>query len=451
MDPQQRFPSLHFPETIFALSSGRLPAGVAVVRVSGPATRFAVETIAGDMPAVRIAQLRTLRAQDGSAIDRGLVLFFPAPRSFTGEDCAEFHVHGGRAVVDAVLQALASVEGCRMAEAGEFTRRAFAHGKLDLTEAEGLADLIAAETEAQRRLALAVAGGAQRTLYEGWRSELIRARALVEVEFDFSDEGDVPGSVADQAWRDVEDLATRMAGHIAGARRGEIIRDGFRVVIIGPPNAGKSSLLNALAGREVAIVSEEAGTTRDLLEVKLDLGGVPVLITDTAGLREAEGHVERVGIARARDRAAEADLVLVLRDLTAPVRSEQVANLELEVEMWQVGTKVDKVASSREGEVDHAISSITGAGLGELVDALERRAGEAAGAIGDVVPTRRRHLDLLANAVADLREAAAPGGLAAELRAEHLRRASTALGRITGAVDVEDLLDVIFSQFCIGK
>ncbi len=263
--------------------------------------------------------LKTFRDQDGNVIDRGLALFFPGPRSFTGEDCGEFHIHGGKAVADAMLSALYSFERCRMAEPGEFTRRAFSNGKFDLTVAEGLADLIAAETDSQRRLALQISSGVQAQLYASWRTELIRARALIEAELDFADESDVPGSVSDQVWLAMEDLANRIRRHVADGKRGTIIRDGYRVVIVGAPNAGKSSLLNALAGSDVAIVSDEPGTTRDLIEIKLDLGGLPVLVTDTAGLRETEGKIERIGIERALERASTADMVLALNDLTDPI------------------------------------------------------------------------------------------------------------------------------------
>lgn len=449
MDSQPGPAAGGFGNTIFALSSGRLPAGVAVVRMSGPQVRFALETIAGGVPEARRASLRRLCSTDGDLMDEALVLFFPCPASFTGEDCAEFHVHGGRAVVDALLGALAGIDGCRMAEAGEFTRRAFANGRLDLTEAEGLADLIAAETEAQRRLALMVAGGAQHSLYDGWRSDLVRARALIEADLDFADEADVAQSAADRAWDEVRVLAQRVRGYLARAKQGEIVREGFQVVILGAPNAGKSSLINALAGRDVAIVSDEAGTTRDLVEVKLDLGGVAVVVTDTAGLREAEGKVERIGVDRARRRAAEADLVLVLEDVADPV---EVTGLPAGVETWRIGSKMDLVDDGRGASCyDAVISTVSGYGVDALVVALAGKGREAAGRIGDMVPTRRRHVELLAGTLRELEEGLAQDQVGAELRAEHLRRASTLLGRITGAVDVEDILDVVFGEFCIGK
>jgi tRNA modification GTPase len=438
-----------FSETIFALSSGRLPSGVAVVRISGPQTRFVIETICGNVPEARCAALRTFKDAKGGAIDRGLVLHFPAPQSFTGEDCGEFHLHGGKAVVDAMLSALYAFEGCRMAEAGEFTRRAYANGKFDLTVAEGLADLIAAETDSQRRLALQISSGVQAELYSSWRTELIRARALIEAELDFADESDVPGSVSDQVWRSMRDLAERIGKHVADGKRGGIVRDGYRVVIVGAPNAGKSSLLNALAGSDVAIVSDEPGTTRDLIEIKLDLGGFPVLVTDTAGLRETEAKVEKIGIGRALERAAAADLVLALTDLSDPVAP--VLDVAEDGATLRVGTKSDLVAGSAAGDYDFIISTRTQEGFGALLGALTTRVELAAGNLADPLPTRRRHMELLVETSEEVDAAICEATAPLEVRAEYLRRASHSLGRITGDVDVEDILDVVFSQFCIGK
>jgi tRNA modification GTPase len=438
-----------FGDTIFALSSGKLPSGVAVVRISGAQTRFVTETICGGLSQPRVAALRSLRDPGGGLIDRGLVLFFPAPASFTGEDCAELHLHGGKAVVDSMITALYKFEGCRMAEAGEFTRRAFANGKFDLTVAEGLADLVAAETDGQRRLALQISSGAQANLYASWRTELIRARALIEAELDFADESDVPGSVSDQVWRSMCDLADRMDKHVADGKRGAMVRDGFRVVIVGAPNAGKSSLLNALAGRDVAIVSDEPGTTRDLIEIKLDLNGLPVLVTDTAGLRETEGKVERMGIDRAREQASTADLVITLTDLSDPVAAElsDVADGVI----LRLGTKSDLAQSPTAAAYDLVISTRTGEGLDNLLEMLAKRTELAAGSLAEPLPTRRRHMELLMETSREVTAAVYDEAAPLEVRAEYLRRASHSLGRITGDVDVEDILDVVFSQFCIGK
>lgn len=436
-------------DTIVALSSGRLPAGVAVVRVSGQAVRFVVETICGALPRPRTAAYRAMKARDGTVLDSGFVLYFPGPNSFTGEDVAEFHIHGGRAVVAAMLAELTSVDGVRHAEPGEFTRRAFLNGKLDLIETEALADLIAAETEAQRRFAAQNAAGAQRELYQGWRQRLVHARAMVEADIDFSDEEDIPGSVAEAAWEETHAVMAEIVDHIEGYRAAEIIRDGFDVVILGAPNSGKSSLFNALAKREAAIVTEEAGTTRDLLEVALDIGGLRVRLSDTAGIREGAGVVETIGIARALERSSTADLVLMLEDMHAPVPFDGGSSIAPRL---RIGTKADLVSgASRLGRsYDLTISVESGAGLGQLVAEIGRRAGEAIGSVGEVLPSRLRHVELLRETTRHL-AAASLEGSPLELRSEALRLASHSLGRIAGSVDVEDLLDVIFSQFCIGK
>jgi tRNA modification GTPase len=434
-------------DSIVALSSGRLPAGIAVIRISGPKTRFVVETIAGDMVKDRVAALRKLRAADGSLIDHGLVLFFPGPNSFTGEDVAEFHVHGGRAVAGRMLETIAGFEGVRHAEPGEFTRRAFLNGKLDLVETEALADLVNAETEAQRRFAVQNAEGAQSALYLGWRRRLIHARAMIEAEIDFADEDDVPGSVSDTVWSDVRAMVGEIERHIDGFRAAEIIRDGFEVVILGAPNAGKSSLFNALARREAAIVTDEPGTTRDLLEVVLDLNGVRVRVTDTAGLREAPGKVEAIGIEKAHAKARTADLVLLLEDVVDPLDAGAVRS---DAPLLRIGTKAD-LAGGQRGDYDAIISTRDGRGLTDLLAEIGRRAAAAIGDAGDILPSRLRHVELLNETKRFLSSALAGEARGQELRAEELRLAADRLGRIVGAVDVEDLLDVIFSQFCIGK
>jgi len=379
-------------------------------------------------------------------------LFFPAPASFTGEDVAELHVHGGRAVVAAVLDRLSALEGFRAAEPGEFTRRAFINHRLDLTQAEGLVDLIAAETEAQRRLALRQAGGALRDLYEDWRARLIRCRAMVEADLDFSDEEDVQGSVGTEIWDELAALSRDIQVHLDDSNRGERLRSGVDIVVLGPPNAGKSSLVNALARREVAIVTPEAGTTRDLIEVHLDLGGVPGTLVDTAGLRQATGIVEVEGIRRAEGRAGDADLVLLLSEaggdpaaLPSGVRGHVI----------RVGTKIDQIDSDEErlrleSEFDLVISTRSGEGIEEL---LARMTGFLVGefSVGEEpLITRARHRQALEECGRALVSASLESS-DIELRAEELRLATDSLGRITGRVDVEDLLDVIFSEFCIGK
>jgi len=423
---------------------------VAIVRLSGGRVRFGLETLIDSIPEPRKATLRSVRDRSGEIIDRGLVLFIPGPASFTGEDMAEFHVHGGRAVVAALLAELETLPGFRPADPGEFTRRAFANQRMDLTQVEGLADLILAETEAQRRQALRQADGALGRLYDGWREQLIRARALIEAELDFPDEDDVPGSVSVQAWEIVAAIEKEMVNHMAD-RRGERLRDGAEIVILGPPNAGKSSLLNAIARRDVAIVTAEPGTTRDLIEVKLDLGGYPVTLVDTAGLREAEGAIEREGIRRAEERASRADLVLWLSDVTGPDLGRPPLPGAL-----RVATKIDLIDSASERSrivagYNAAVSSSTGEGINDLLKLLTGRIATELVPDESALFTRSRHRASVAACLAAIQSASADRRLPVEIRTEDLRRASDSLGRITGRIDVEDLLDVIFRDFCIGK
>jgi tRNA modification GTPase len=362
---------------------------------------------------------------------------------------AEIQVHGGRAVIAAVLDALAALPGFRPAEPGEFTRRAFLNGRLDLTEAEGLADLIAAETEAQRRQALRQSGGHLRKAAEGWRERLVRGRALIEAELDFADEDHVPGAVSDQVWPEVEAIAGEIGAALAAADRAERLRDGAEVVILGPPNAGKSTLLNLLARREVAIVAPEPGTTRDLLEVRLDLGGYPVTLVDTAGLREAAGPVEAEGIRRAEARAGAADLILWLSEMGEPAASPPSP-----APVIRVGTKLDRLDSDPQRALlsagfDLAVSARTGEGIDDLLRRIGDFLRHHFKAAESSLVTRARHRACLLACRDALRAAVRAGPV--ELRAEELRRGSDALGRLVGAVDVEDLLDVIFREFCIGK
>jgi len=447
-------------DTIIAPASGAGRAAIAVIRVSGPRTRALLEALTGGALPPRHASLRDIGPPARALIDRGLVLWFPAPASFTGEDMAELHVHGSRAVVREVIEAALALPGTRLAEPGEFARRAFENGKLDLTQVEGLADLIDAETEAQRRQALAQAEGCLRALYEGWRERLVRAQALIEAGLDFADEGDVAADVSAKADAIVANLREEIGRHLAD-RSGERLRDGLRVVIAGAPNAGKSSLLNLLAKRDVAIVSEEAGTTRDVIEVHLDLGGVPVILADTAGLREAEGRVERIGIDRALARVEAADLVLWVVDASAPVwtlpsgiaprKSAQISAIAAPIPHICVLNKIDLAPGAGEGRDVLAISAKTGQGIDRLVGVLtEQAAGALDSGAGGPLLTRTRHRVELEAAAAALQRFSA-AGLSPELKAEELRVAAHHLGRLTGRIDVEEVLGAIFAAFCIGK
>jgi tRNA modification GTPase len=452
--------------TIYAPATAAGKAAVAVVRVSGPRAGEALEALIGRRrPAARRATKARLRdSTSAEVLDDALVLWLPGPQSVTGEDVAEFHLHGGRAVLAAVLATLGRVPGLRLAQAGEFTRRAFHAGKLDLTEVEGLADLIAADTEAQRRQALRQLSGELGRLTEGWRARLVASLAQAEAEIDFPDEGDVPRGLIEALRPALASVAAEIRAHLAD-QRGERLRDGLSIAIIGPPNAGKSSLLNRLAQREAAIVAATAGTTRDVIEVQLDLNGYPVTLADTAGLRDlsaddndAHREIEREGIRRALLRALSADLKLLVVDACERTVDPGVARLADENTII-VANKIDLVAASLPvigGRTSHPVSTRTGIGINALIATLEREVADRLGAVGSAAPiiTRVRHREALADCVAALDRAlagAATGAVAAELITEDLRLAVRALGRITGRVGVEDILDVIFREFCIGK
>jgi tRNA modification GTPase len=430
-------------ETIFALSSGPLPSAIALLRLSGPQAGAALQSLCGRLPSPRRATRATLQDPSGEALDDAIVLWFPGPASATGEDVAELHVHGGRAVVAALLAALAALPGLRPADPGEFTRRAVVHGKIDLTAAEGIDDLIRAETERQRRQALRQSGGALAERVDGWRTAIIAAMAQVTAAIDFSDEGDVPEDLLQGALADAAVLRADIAAVLADGRQGERLRDGLVVAIAGPPNAGKSTLLNRLARREAAIVSPLAGTTRDVIEVHLALDGYPVTLLDTAGLRETSDPVEQEGVRRARARADAADLVLWLSedDTRPPGFGSPV---------WTVRSKLD-LGGAAAAPTDHAISVPTGQGIDDLTTALAGFAADQLGRGESGLLTRVRHRQLLEDAVAGLTAAEAAGKDGEELVAEHLRRAADALGRLTGRIDVEDVLDALFREFCIGK
>ncbi len=436
-------------DTIFAISSGAGRAAIAVIRLSGPATAYIIKSVAGRLPEPRRASLATLRdPATGEAIDRGLVLFFPAPRSFTGEDCGEFHIHGGRAVAAALIRTLAE-QGARAAEPGEFTRRALLNGKIDLVEVEGLGDLIEAETEWQRRQALRQMRGALSRAAEGWRAALLEAAALVAAEIDFSDEGDVPEALSRRVGALVRPTLASLKAELAAAGAGERIRDGVAIVIAGPPNAGKSTLMNALARRDVAIVSQIAGTTRDAIEVHLDLGGCAATLIDTAGLRESADAIELAGIARALEKARRADLVLWLSEAGKP--TEPDVRLGQGV-VWRILTKCD-LAPAEDDIAAQAlsISAETGQNLDILLKDLTDFSFSLSGAGHAGLITRERHRKALATAAEALARIEAEPEAPVEILAEELRAALFSLERLIGRVDVEDILGDIFARFCIGK
>ena len=440
-------------QTIFALSSGRAPSAIAIVRVSGPAAGRVLSALATNMPLPRTATRALLRTSDGQPLDDAMVLWFPGPASATGEDVSEFHVHGGRAVLAALFAALSGFEDVRPAEPGEFTRRAFENGKLDLTEAEGLDDLIHADTDRQRRQALRQLKGLLGDKARDWRAQIIEASALIEAGIDFSDEGDVPAELIAPAMAKIRRLLTEIEKVLAAQGHAERLRDGLVVAIAGPPNVGKSTLINQLARRDVAIVSPHAGTTRDVIEVQLDLDGYPVTVIDTAGIRETDDPVEQEGVRRAQARAGDADLVLWLAD----DRSDAVA-YHGAAPVWRVRNKTDLGWMEPDGGDDQGrplaefrISAKSGAGLPGLIEALIGFAQNYFGGSEGGLIARERQRKLVGDTADSLRRAIAIVGEGEELAAEELRAAAYSLGRLLGRVDVEDILDVIFRDFCVGK
>lgn len=436
-------------QTIFALSSGSGRSGVAVIRLSGPDTRSVLQNLTGSVPEPRKANLCAIRsAQDNTEIDRALVLFFPAPHSFTGEDVAEFQVHGSPAVVRRLLEELSTDESCELAAPGAFTERAFLNGKLDLTEVEGLADLIAADTELQRTQALAQSSGILRKKSTAWRRALIHALALIEAVLDFSDEGDVTEGPIAEAHTAVRELVASIHAALSDTARAETIRNGMKVAIVGAPNAGKSSLLNILAARDVAIVTPEAGTTRDTIEVQLELAGLPVTLIDTAGLRETDNAIEREGIARARIAAKDADLVIHIVDAAAP----DAIHFESD-DVLIVLNKVDLLATDpvAHNPASICISAKTGAGIDHLIQKLTDWCKASVSNVEPAIVTRARQRQCLVRCLSALEYFQDADLSDLELRAEDLRTAAVALGQLTGEIGAEDVLDDIFAGFCIGK
>jgi tRNA modification GTPase len=441
-------------ETIFALASGPGRSGVAVIRLSGTRTGEILDAVAGlPRPKPRLAALRAFRSDSGAVIDQGLALWFEGPASFTGEDCAEFHVHGGSAVIEALASRLTQL-GARPAEAGEFTRRAFQNGKMDLTEAEGLADLIDAETEGQREQALSQMTGALRSLYEDWREQLISVLAAIEGEVDFPDEEDVPDTLSDTAGPPLEALSQALAQHLDDGRRGERVREGFSIALIGEPNAGKSTLLNALARRDAAIVTDIPGTTRDVVEVRLVLGGFPVIIADTAGLRDAADQVEAEGVKRALKRAESADLRLGVVDVSRETFPDKLLET-LRPNDALILNKMDQGQtlhlSDELGMTRFKLCAKSGEGLPALEGWLERLVVERLSRREAPALSRARHRQAVERALDHLNAARGQLSRAPELAASDVHLAIRALESLTGRIDVEDVLDRVFSQFCIGK
>lgn len=434
-------------KTIFALSSGSLPSAVSIIRISGPSCFHSCEVVCKKKnPLPRRASLRFFFSSDGSILDKGLLILFPSPQSFTGEDCAEFHVHGGIAVVNAILKELSKITNLRHANPGEFSRRAFENGKIDLIEAESLADLIFSETEMQRRLSMKGISGYLSKLYSKWIDQLTYARSFIEADLDFSDEEDVQSFSTEKIWQEISLLKNEISSHISQGKLSEIIRNGYSIVIYGHPNAGKSSLFNLLAKRDIAIVTDIPGTTRDILTLDLDLDGYLVKVSDTAGIHETDNIIEQEGIKRAYDAVENADLVLILQDISLKTDFPFPKNSNVIF----IGTKEDLYDGDCD-EYDHTISTVTGMGIEELINDIKTIISDKFEKTSLSIPINKRHLDHLSQAVKHLEQSINNRNYGLDIVAEDLRLSSVALGKIIGNVDVEQLLDIIFSKFCIGK
>ena len=435
------------PDTIYALSSGLGRAGIAVVRLSGPGAGLVLAALAGGLPASRVASLRKLKARDRQVIDEAMVLWFPAPQSATGEDVAELHLHGAPAILEFLFSELMQFDGLRLAEPGEFSKRAFANGKLDLVEVEGLADLLAAQGEAQRRLAMRQFLGETSAAYERWRNDVIAALALHEAAIDFAEEDDVAAKARDMARPVIERLIVELETALQKSSLNAAIRSGLKMVIAGAPNVGKSSLLNALAGREAAIVSPLAGTTRDVVEAQIMFEGLPLTLADTAGLRDGiSDAIEEIGMARAHAAAGVADILVWV---SAPDVDEKVGPPRTpDLFVWNKAD-LDSIRSRNESAI--AISTKTGAGLNHLRGALKKMIHVKLTGVESAIVVRQRHVVAVQETIRLLNECIRNSNRPHELIAEDLRKAARTLGSITGHVDVEDLLGKIFSEFCIGK
>ena len=435
-------------DTIFALSSGGLPSGVAVIRISGPNSRIVIETMCPAFEFGRSSGLSPIYFSNSTnVIDKGLVLSFVGPASFTGEDVVEFQVHGGKGVVDSILSSLSTLQDFRHADAGEFTYRAFENGKLDLTQAEGIADLIASETESQRKLAYDQSAGKARAKIEDWLSRLVKMRAFIEAEIDFVEEDDIPGSVSEQVWVDVDRMISEISSGLDSINAGEIIRDGFKVALMGKPNSGKSTLLNSLAGRDVAIVSDQPGTTRDIIEVRLNLGGQIVVVSDTAGIHDTDDAIEKEGIRRALEAAEHTNFGVWLH---AAGDKEAINAPKADLVVF---TKSDLGAPILQGNAEEhlKISAKTNTGIDALIEIIAEKASAGFANNGEILFSRERQKSGLLHALNALGLAKSGIDDPLEIRAENMRIASDALGKIVGRVDVEDILGAIFSEFCVGK
>lgn len=440
--------NLQVDQTIFALASGAGKAGIAVFRISGPSAADALRLISKKQlfEPRHATRIQLTDPKSGDLLDESLAIFFPEPASFTGEDVVELHVHGGRAVIAGVTDVLADIKDVRLAEAGEFTRRAFEHGKFDLTAAEGLADLINAETTAQRKQAQRQLHGVLGVIYDDWRGRLLKAIALIEAEIDFSDE-DLPQGLHGQAAKEIGSIIGEVSDHLDDNGQGQVLRDGIYITIIGAPNAGKSSLLNILSQRDAAIVSEKAGTTRDVIEVHLELNGYPLILADTAGLREVADDIESEGVRRAEERAQHADLKLAVFDGGVwPEKDFKTLQL-IDKNTVVVINKSDLLKESSSEFIP--VSAKTGDGLDVLLEVLKKEVAERCHLSAAPALTRTRHRTALEECLANLQRFSTT--LETELNAENLRLGARALGRITGRVDVEEVLDIIFREFCIGK
>lgn len=440
-------------ETIYALSSGSLPCAIAIIRVSGPNTRHIIHSIATNIDIKpRYMHYAEFKTKAGEILDYGMVTYFRGSNSFTGEDCAEFHLHGSKAVVAAFLAELSQYKDTRQAFAGEFSRRAFINGKIDLVQAEALADLLEAETESQRRLSILGASKQTTQLYDNWRNLLLQAMAFIEAELDFSTEEDVAAFDNNKIWQNISALAEQLKTHLSFVKISNIMQNGLKIVIIGAPNAGKSSLINKLCGRDLAIVTSQAGTTRDIIEGKLILHGVEVFLFDTAGLRETNDEIEKIGINKALDHLQNADIVFYIYDVTGDSALDIPATT---APIWFINNKIDKdnitLVNVPECSKNFAISIKDDIGIIQLREALELYLLEYLPKYGTIIPAKQRHIELLQKTLDSLNLAIAKTALPTEIRAEYLRLAASDLGKIIGKIDVENILDVVFSQFCIGK